>query len=76
MFTADTVCKYKRVVANVTLKHYVDTTLFNVFLEFSKRISISICKPRNNLDCLTPNGKGQGILNVSATLASQTRVML
>ena len=61
-----------RVVANVTLKRYIDTSLFNVFLEFSKRIiSISICKTRNYLDCVTSKGKGPWICNVSATLASK-----
>ena len=65
-----------RVVANVTLKRYVDTALFNVFLEFSKRISISICKPRNYLECVTSKGKGPWILDVLATLALQTRVTL
>ena len=63
-----------RVVANVTLKRYVDTALFNVFLIFSK--SISICKPWNYLGCLTSKGKGPQILDVLATLASQTRVTL
>ena len=65
-----------RVVANVTLKRYVDTALFNVFLEFSKRISISICKPQKYLDCVTSKGKGPQILDVSATLALQARVTL
>ena len=49
MFTADTVqvqnSHVDKVVANVTLRRFVDTALFNVFLEFSKRISIIICKP-------------------------------
>ena len=53
----------------MTLKRYVDTALFNVFLEFSKRISISICKPQNYLDCVTSKGKGPRILDASATLA-------
>ena len=65
-----------RVVANVMLKRYVDTALFNVFLEFSKRISISICMPRNYLDCVTSKGRGRQILDVLATLALQTRVTL
>ena len=59
----------------MTFRRYVDTALFDVFLEFSKRISISICKPQN-LDCVTSKGKGPQILDVSATLASQTRVTL
>ena len=63
-------------VANKTLKRYVDTALFNVFLEFSKGISISIYKPRNYLDCVTSKGKGPRILDVLATLALQTRVTL
>ena len=58
------------------LRHYLDTTLFNVFLEFSKRISISICKPQNYLDCVTSKEKGPQILYVLAILASQTRVTL
>ena len=65
-----------RVLANVTLRRYVDTALFDVFLEFSKRVSISICKFQNYLDCVTSKGKGPRILDVLATLASQTRVML
>ena len=65
-----------RVVANVTSKRYVDTALFNVFLEFSKIISTSICKPHNNLDCVTSKGKGPRVLDVSATLALLTRVRL
>ena len=60
----------------MTLKRYVDTTLSDVFLEFSKRISISICYPRNYLDCVTSKRKGPKILDVSAALASQTRVTL
>ena len=63
-------------VAGVTLKRNVDTALFNAFLEFSKRINISICKPRNYLDCVTSKGKGPRMLDVSATLALQTRVKL
>ena len=63
-------------MANVTLRRYVDTALFDVFLEFSKRISISICKPRNYLDCVTSKEKGPHILDVLAMLASQTRVTL
>ena len=55
---------------------FVDTALFNVFLEFSKRISFSICKPQNYLDFVTSKGKGPGILDVSAMLALQTRVTL
>ena len=50
-----------KVVANVTLRSYVDTALFYVFLEFTKRISVSICKPRNYLDCVTSKGKGRQI---------------
>ena len=60
----------------MTLKRYVDIALFDVFLEYSKRISISICKPRNYLDCVTLKGKEPRILDVSATLESQTRVTL
>ena len=60
----------------MTLRRYVDTALFDVFLEFSKRISISICKPRNYLDSDTSKEKGPLILDVSATLALQTRVTL
>ena len=66
----------KRVVARVTFKHYVDTALFNVFLEVSKKISISICKPQNYLDCVTSKGKGLRILDVLAMLELQTRVTL
>ena len=63
-------------MADVTFKLYVDTALFNVFLEFPKRISISIFKPRNYLDCVTSKRKGLRFLHVSATLALQTRVTL
>ena len=65
-----------RVVADVTFKRYVKTAFINVFLEFSKRISISICKPRNYLDCMTSKGKGPSMLDVSATLSLLTRVTL
>ena len=60
----------------MTLKRYVATALFDVLLENSKRISISICKPRNYLDCITSKGKGPRIVDVSAMLALQTRVTL
>ena len=60
----------------MTLNRNVDIVLFDIFLEFSKRISIRICKPKNYLDCVTSNGKGPRILDVSATLASQTRATL
>ena len=60
----------------MTLRCYIETALFDVFVEFSKRISISICKPQNYLDCMTAKGKGPQIPDVSATLASQTRVTL
>ena len=58
----------------MTLKRYVDTALFDVFLEFSKRTSISICKAQNYLDCVTSKGKEPRIIDVLATLVSQTRV--
>ena len=60
----------------MTLRRYVDTALFDVLLEISERLSISICKLRYYLDCVTSKGKGPWILDVSATLASQTRVTL
>ena len=41
-----------------------------------KRIGISICKPRNYLDYVTREGKGPRVLDVSAAIASQTRVRL
>ena len=63
-----------KVVANVTLRGYVETALFYVFLEFSKIISISICKPKKYLDCVTSKEKGLWILDVLATFASQNRV--
>ena len=63
-------------MTDVTSKRYVDSALFNVFLEFQKKISISICKPQNYLDCVTSKGKGPLVLDVSATLALQTRVTL
>ena len=45
-------------------------TLFYVYLEFSNRISISICKLYNYIDCVTSNGKVQdsrrfGYVNVA-----------
>ena len=63
-------------MADVTFKRYVDTTLFNVYLEFSKRISISICKPRKYLNLVTSKGKRPRVLGVSVTLALQTRLTL
>ena len=61
-------------VANVTWRRYVETALFDVFLEFSKIISISICKPQIYLDCVTSKENGLWILDVLATFASQNRV--
>ena len=64
MFTTDPMYRYKIMVAKVTLIRYVDTSLFYVFPGILKRISISICKLRNYLDCVTSKGKEPQILDV------------